>query len=127
MGRLRAGAAATITEFPLPSGLVTPASVAVDSSGAVWFTEFTGGGVGRFAGGKFTLFKLPNPSQSLLGDMVNGLDEARWVLDDTKAEIWRIAATGAVTGFPIPPRTGCAYSGGRGPRNINPRPGGAPR
>jgi virginiamycin B lyase len=125
MGTLPAGAAATITEFPLPSGLVTPASVAVDSSGAVWFTEFTGGGVGRFAGGKFTLFKLPNPSQSLLGDMVNGPDEARWFVDDTKAEIWRISATGAVTGFPIPPCTGCAYSGGSGTGNIISGPGGA--
>ena len=112
------GAATTITDIPLPPGQGTPGAVAVDSSGAVWFTEFAGGAVGRFSGGHFTKFSLPNGSQLLLGDMVNGPDGARWVVDDTNAKIWRISSTGAITGFAIPPCTGCTYSGGSGTGNI---------
>jgi virginiamycin B lyase len=58
--------------------------------------------------------------------MVNGPDGARWAVDDTNAEIWRISSTGAIKGFPIPPCTGCTYSGGSGTGNIISGPGGAP-
>lgn len=120
-----AGAAVTITDIPLPAGQSTPGAVAVDSSGAVWFTEFAGGAVGRYSGGHFTKFSLPNGSQLLLGDMVNGPDGARWVVDDTNPTIWRVSPTGGITGFAIPPCTGCTYSGGSGTGNIISGPDGA--
>jgi virginiamycin B lyase len=115
-----AGAATgfTITDIPLPAGQGYPAGVAVDPSGAVWFTEWAAGAVGRYSGGHFTKFSIPNPAQSLLGSLVNGPDGARWFVDDTIPKIWRIGATGALTGFRIPPCTGCAYSGGSGTGNI---------
>ena len=116
-----AGAATgfTITDIPLPAGQGYPAGVAVDPSGAVWFTEWSGGAVGRYSGGHFAKFSIPNPTQSLLGSLVNGPDGARWFVDDTKAKIYRISSTGAITGFSIPPcTTGCAYSGGSGTGTI---------
>lgn len=124
-GAAPAGAASTITEFPLPPGQVTPASVVVDSHGAVWFTEFAGGAVGRFAHGRFTGFKLPISGMSTPASLVNGPDGARWFTDTTNSEIWRISSSGAITGFPIPPCTGCFYSGGSGIGNIISGPGGA--
>lgn len=120
-----AWAATTITEFPLPAGQFLPAGIAVDSSGAVWFTELGSGHVGRLAGGRFSEFSVPNPAHSSAQSLVNGPDGARWFTDGSNAEIWRMTATGAVTGFPIPPCTGCAYSGGSGTGNIISGPGGA--
>ena len=117
--------AITITDIPLPAGQGYPASVAVDASGAVWFTEWADGAVGRFAGGRFTKFSIPSPTQSLLGSLVNGPDGARWFVDDTNPKIWRISSTGAITGFSIPRCTGCTYSGGSGTGNIVSGPGGA--
>ena len=55
-GAVPAGAATTITDFALPAGQGTPAGIAVDSHGAVWFTEAAYGAVGRFAGGTLTRF-----------------------------------------------------------------------
>jgi virginiamycin B lyase len=120
-----AAAVTTITEIPLPAGEVTPAGVAVDSTGAVWFTELAGGRVGRFAGGRFTGFSVPGGAHSLLGDMVNGPDGARWFTDAARPMIWRISPAGVIQGFPIPPCTGCAYSGGSGTGNIISGPDGA--
>ena len=88
-----ASAATVIKEFPVPGG-ATPAGIAVDASGAVWFTEFAGGKVGRFAGGRFTQFSLPGSGASSPADLVNGPDGARWFTDATNSVIWRISSAG---------------------------------
>ena len=46
---------------------VVPTDIAVDSSGAVWFVEFRGNRIGRYAGGKFTELDVPVERAALSG------------------------------------------------------------
>ena len=112
-----------VTEFPVPPPTAAPNSIAVGADQAIWFTDYAGPSVGRFAAGHFTRFPLS--IAGLPGSIVNGPDGALWFADATNAVIWRITTSGQLSSFPLPPCTGCAYSGGSGTGNLIVGPDGA--
>jgi virginiamycin B lyase len=101
-----ASAAATITEFPLPTRQSTPTGITAGPDGALWFTE-QGSGLGQGSGrigrittsGSVTEFPIPSPG-SLPTGITTGPDGALWFTEQV-AGIGRISTSGSVTEFPI--------------------------
>jgi virginiamycin B lyase len=56
-----------ITEFEVPTPGSSPTDVVVDGAGSVWFLEFRGNKIGKFADGKFSEFPLPGNLGGLSG------------------------------------------------------------
>lgn len=116
-------AAFNVTEVQVPTPGAGPFTLAIGSDHATWFTEFTHDAVGRLQAGHFSQFRL---TESGLPDSIAaGPDGALWFTDDTNDVIWRITTSGSLSSFPIPPCTGCQFSGGSGVGNIIAGPEGA--
>src|SRR5207302_1835421 len=56
-----------LTELDVPTRGSAPSDITVDPTGAVWFLEFRGNKIGRYAGGRFTEFPVPTPRAGLTG------------------------------------------------------------
>src|SRR5579859_6190994 len=67
-----------IAQFPLPGDHSLPGGIAAGPDGALWFTEYVAGRIGRItAGGAVTEFPLPQ-AQSAPGSIATGPDGALW-------------------------------------------------
>jgi virginiamycin B lyase len=105
-----APAAPTIVEYPVPPAFANPAgagplSLANGPDGNLWFTEITGGGIGRIdMHGNVAVFALPGPYTGPFGatTITNGTDGNLWFTDASSNQIGRITPDGAITEFPIP-------------------------
>ena len=64
---LRIAPDGTRTEAEIPTASVSPTDIAIDATGAVWFIEFRGNRIGRYADGKFSEVEVPIERAALSG------------------------------------------------------------
>ncbi len=113
VGPKASAAAATITEFPLPTTMSAPGGITAGPDGALWFTESVGSKIGRITpGGVITEFPLPPPPAGGLKQpqtITAGPDGNLWFTEQIVFEasptvgiIGRITPQGAITEFPLP-------------------------
>lgn len=94
-----------IAEFRIPTPNSSPEGLTAGPDGAVWFTEFNTGKVGRLApNGRFTEFQIPTPNAIPHG-IANGPDDALW-FTESAGKLGRITTSGAITEFTIPQGSG---------------------
>ena len=74
---LRLSADGEMSTFDIPTRSSSSADIAVGSDGAVWFLEFRGNKVGRFADGRFEEFSMGEQSAGLTGLAV-AADGSAW-------------------------------------------------
>ena len=115
-----APSAATVTEYPTCSLPPTadgalcadgrsPNSIVPGPDGAVWFTTYGGGEVGRITiAGAITLFNVPRPpgepSDRVRGPagIAAGPDGALWYVEDFGNRVGRVATDGTFTTYDVP-------------------------
>jgi virginiamycin B lyase len=106
--------AQTITEFVIPTVGSFPDGITTGPDGALWFTEFNQGKIGRITtAGVFTEFSIPTlccPYRITMGP-----DGALWFSEQYGDKIGRITTAGVITEFP----------GGDTPQGIITGPDGA--
>jgi len=91
--------AVQITEYPL-SATSGPLSIVAGPDGALWFTEYDAGKIGRITTtGAVTEFPLAE--FVLPGSIVVGSDGALWFTEPSVGKIGRITTSGAITEFPV--------------------------
>jgi len=90
----------TLHELDVPTRGSVPSDIAVDATGAVWFLEFRGNKIGRYADGRFTEFPVPTPRAGLTGLAV-APDGAVWFGELRGHALGRLR-DGVVTEFPLP-------------------------
>lgn len=91
----------TITEYPITTANSQPGGVAEGPDGAMWFTEFSGGGgqIGRITtAGAITEYLAWSAPLSI----TTGPDGAMWFTEYAAGQIGRISTAGTVTQYPIP-------------------------
>ena len=83
------------------TALSTPIGITSGPDGALWFTEYAAGRIGRITtGGVFTEYKLPAPSSGPFG-IVSGPDGALWFAMAAASKIGRIATNGDIKDFAV--------------------------
>jgi virginiamycin B lyase len=100
-------AAQTFTLFPIPSHPALPEGITTGPDGALWFTEYAGGRIGRITTrGEITEFPTitinSNPRS-----IITGPDGALWFTEEGAKKIGRIPITATATNpqldeFPVP-------------------------
>ena len=90
----------TITEFPVPGGML-PTAVTAGPDGNVWFAQR--GGVGSITpAGKVTLYKV----DGIISSITSGPDGNLWFTEHFRGKIGRVTPSGQITLFNIPTRPG---------------------
>lgn len=107
-----AGAAPTMTEFPLPSGGRSPAGITAGPDGNVWFAESAGsGGIGRITPtGTITEFTAGLSGQA--ESIALGPDGNLWFTEPSQEKIGRITPSGTITEFSLPGGSGSTKPAG---------------
>src|SRR5437763_489979 len=91
----------TVTELPTPTAGSKPAWITSGPDGALWFTEFAKGQVGRITtAGAVTEYALPGPNSRPEG-IASGPDGALWFTEFGAAQVGRITTAGAVTEYAL--------------------------
>lgn len=92
----------TITEFSIPAGDSRPMDITRGPDGALWFTEFGAGKIGRISvSGEVREYTVPT-SSSGPGYITTGPDHALWFTEWFGNKVGRITTTGRITEFPLP-------------------------
>jgi virginiamycin B lyase len=94
----------TFSEFHLPGDSVDrePYGITTGADGALWFTEFQAGKIGRITtAGIISEYTLPTPNAGPY-DITTGPDDALWFTEPGVGKIGRITTTGSVTEYPVP-------------------------
>jgi virginiamycin B lyase len=92
-----AQAAARVKTFTIPTRASSPFRIARGPDGNLWFTEWTGGKIGRITPrGTVTEFPVPG-GQAAPTDITAGLDGAMWFTLGSTGTIARISMTGQIT------------------------------
>lgn len=92
----------TIDEFPILTPFALPNEIAAGPDGNLWFTERTGGIVGRITpDGVVTEFPIADPDPRPEG-IAAGPDGNLWVALRNANAIARITTAGVMTFFPVP-------------------------
>ena len=89
-----------LSELDVPTRGSAPSDITVDPTGAVWFLEFRGNKIGRYAGGRFTEFPVPTPRAGLTGLAV-APDGAVWFAEIRGHALGRLR-DGVMAEFPLP-------------------------
>jgi virginiamycin B lyase len=106
----------TIGEYPLLTVNANPLAIAVGPDGALWFTEYNAGKIGRItAAGAVTEYPVPTAFSGPDG-IVAGPDGALWFTESSGNKIGRITTSGAVTEYALP-------NAGSNPGGITAGPG----
>lgn len=101
--------ASPVATFALSDPKASPAGMTAGPDGAMWFTTFESGTIGRITTtGKITEYPLPNRASGP-ASIVAGPDGALWFTENLTGAIGRITTNGAITEFPLPVRTGRPY------------------
>jgi virginiamycin B lyase len=112
-----------ITEYPVPTRYSMPSSITVGPDGALWFTEFNRGKIGRLsisAHGHVTITEYPVPVRdSQPVEITAGPNDALWFTDGTRYEIGRVSIETrgrvSISEYPLPgrplPMTGMVLQG----------------
>jgi streptogramin lyase len=107
-----------ITVYPLPSSGADPVDIAEGPDGALWFTEYGAGAIGRITPtGTITQYLIPTAASAPL-DITVGPDGALWFTENSGNKIGRITTAGVITEYTIP-------TAGSGPAGITTGPDGA--
>ena len=106
-------AAASVTEFTLPTGVYPGGGLAAGPDGALWFTASKGGvgQIGRLTtSGTYSEFALPGPRPQYdgLSDIASGPDGRLWFTEFDANKIGAITPDGVVTEYStgLTPRAG---------------------
>ncbi len=103
----------TPNEFPVPTAGSHPQSIAAGPDGALWFTEFETGRIGRITtAGAIAEFTVPTVGSNPFA-ITAGSDGALWFTEVGK--IGRISTGGVITEFPVPSGGGVLYGITAGP------------
>lgn len=89
-----------LTELDVPTRGSVPSDITVDPTGAVWFLEFRGNKIGRYADGRFTEFPVPTPRAGLTG-LAAAPDGAVWFAEIRGHALGRLH-DGVIAEFPLP-------------------------
>ncbi len=94
--------AASISEFPVPTGNAMPFSIVAGPDGALWFTEFGGNRIGRISpAGAATDFAVPTPASQPFSIAV-GADGRLWFTEVNGNKIGQVTTSGAITEVATP-------------------------
>jgi virginiamycin B lyase len=94
--------APTFSESAIPTANSGPYGISSGSDGAVWFTEFSAGKIGRISTTfAFSEYAIPTPASNPYG-IVNGSDGNLWFTETHGMNIGRITTAGVVTEYAIP-------------------------
>jgi len=100
------GPAASLTEFPLPTGSSGPWAIAPGPDNALWFTESAANQVGRITPeGVITEYPLPEAGdlgQGIVNNITAGPDGNLWFVEAGANRIGRITPKGVIAQFLIP-------------------------
>jgi streptogramin lyase len=106
-GTIKPAAAQTFTEFPIPTVSSGPFGITAGPDGALWFSEYNAGKIGRItAAGVITEFPIPTTNSQPYG-ITAGPDGALWFTENGGGgnggnRIGRVTTAGVMTEFPIP-------------------------
>ena len=101
IGRLNPATGA-IQEFPVPAANTFLEGICAGPDGALWFTEYGAGKIGRITtAGVATDFTIPT-ANSLPVAIVTGPDGNLWFTEWATGQVGRITPSGTVTEFPTP-------------------------
>jgi len=89
-----------LSELDVPTRGSVPSDITVDPTGAVWFLEFRGNKIGRYAAGRFAEFPVPTPRAGLTGLAV-APDGAVWFAEIRGHALGRLR-DGVMAEFPLP-------------------------
>jgi streptogramin lyase len=103
-----------ITEYPIPTLSSYPDQLAAGPDGALWFTETTGGRVGRITtSGTISEFPLAGGAQPYGIDA--GPDGNLWVALSGANAIARVTPSGSLIAFPVPTASSSPFDVTAGP------------
>lgn len=97
-----------ISEYEIPTRGSSPSDIAVDSAGNIFFVEFRGNKIGKFADGQFTEFEVPGEWGGLTGIAV-APDDSVWFGVLRGHSIGRLR-DGQIKLFPLPRPDARPYS-----------------
>lgn len=106
-----------IGSYSLPTALSYPNAIAAGPDGALWFTEFYAGKIGRITtAGAISEYPLPAGSADPAW-IVAGADGALWFTENGTGagKIGRITTSGVITDFPVPAGFGAPSGIANGP------------
>src|SRR5215475_14867278 len=96
------GQAGTFTVYGLPTAQAGPSEIVAAADGAMWFTEFNAGAIGRItATGLITEYPIPTASSAPDG-LIPGRDGSIWFAETRGNKIGRITLDGQITEFAVP-------------------------
>jgi len=94
--------APTFSESAIPTANSGPYGIISGPDGAVWFTEFSAGQIGRISTTfAFSEFPIPTPASNPYG-IAAGSDGNLWFTETHGMNIGRITTAGVITEYPIP-------------------------
>ncbi|HTU82478.1 MAG TPA: hypothetical protein VMF61_10135, partial [Candidatus Acidoferrales bacterium] len=92
-----------VTAFKFRAATPIPGDVAEGPDGAIWFTQYTAGKIGRMTpAGKVTNEYTTPTKRSSPSGIVEGPDHALWFTEVAANKIGRITTTGKITEYPVP-------------------------
>jgi serine/threonine protein kinase/sugar lactone lactonase YvrE len=92
---------ARIVEYPVPTPHSDPKAITHGPDGAIWFTEYETGKIGRITTvGAITEYVVPSPDAHPSG-IVTGPDGALWFAEGCGNRIGRITTAGAIREYPL--------------------------
>ena len=96
----QSGTYSNMTAYPLPASAV-PEEIAAGPDGALWFTDWAGGKIGRITtAGAITEYAPPTPNSDPFG-IAAGPDGAMWFTEEI-GKVGRIGPPGTIEEFDIP-------------------------
>ena len=94
--------AGSVTEYPIPTANSQPYTIAPGPDGALWFTEYTTGKIGRIStAGVITEFIVPTPNSGPRG-IVAGPDGLIWFTEWSSGKIGKLTTGGVFTEYTLP-------------------------
>jgi virginiamycin B lyase len=87
-----------LSEYTIPTGSSLPTAITAGPDGAVWFTEFAGGKIGRVTTtGSVTETVIPSGASLGFEGITTGSDGALWFTEANNSAIGRITTAGAAS------------------------------
>ena len=91
----------SVSNYPIPTPASLPIGITTGPDGALWFTEYAVGKIGRITtAGVITEYTIPTASQPR--SITTGPDGALWFTEYSGFKIGRITTAGVITEYPLP-------------------------
>src|SRR5215472_2942011 len=96
------GQAGNFTEYALPTAHAGPGEIVAAADGAMWFTEFNAGAIGRItAAGSVAEYPIPTAGSAPDG-LTAGADGSIWFAETRGNKVGQITLSGSITEFTVP-------------------------